>query len=172
MSTPNSIKHLVRAACRALLATPDLEPKIDVQKRGMGFEVEIDLFPYDFGTVVGERGSMKLAIQSVLSAAGHPEAVKLFFANTGKTRPPQNRKQPPNAAPLQEFMTAAINHWRAIGFEASGEVELSKSAGIVLIECDPKLADAQRAPFLRVCRGIGRAHGFKAMAYIEKMATK
>lgn len=169
----NSIKHLTRALCRALLAVPDLEPKIDVEIKqgGLAIEIDVDVFPYDFGPICGEGGTMKFAIQSVIAAAGHPGSIRLNFANTGTMRSPHNRNRPPSAEPLKEVLTAALNHWRKLGFEADGKVELSDSAGIVLIDCDPRLLQYQRAPFLRICRGIGKSNGFRAMAYIDKTPT-
>lgn len=114
---------------------------------------------------------MKLALQSVIAAAGHPGTVRIVFANTGKTRAPQIRNQSPGREALDAFLAATLNHWRGLGFRAEGKVELSASAGIVIIDTDPRLVDAQRGPFTRIVRAIGKANGFRATTYIEKLAA-
>ncbi len=166
-----SIENLVRAACRALLAAPDLEPKIVIESRpGRSIEIEIDVFPFDFGPLCGEAGTMKLALQTVIAAAGNNEAMRITFAKSGSLKPTPVRSGP-NAEAMGAFVTAAINHWRKLGFDAEGRVETSASAAIAILNLDNRLVNIQRGAFLRICRGIGKAQGFIGMAYVDRKAV-
>lgn len=162
-------KHLITAVARAILSNPDLEVRVSAIQQSGRTLYEIDPRPMDPAPLIGDGGSIKFALQTVLAGTMHPSNCLIDIVNTGTMRLPRLTNQRPQSDVLKRVVDAAVNHWRDMGFAAEGIVETSESTAIAILRLDPSLANVQKGAFLKLCRAIGRANGYRAMAYVENI---
>ncbi len=165
-----SAENLLRALSRAILANPELEPRIEINERNRSVYVVIETRPFDPAPLIGTGGTMKLAIQGMLAGCDHHDSWKITFAVPSPSmRSPKFSDVLPDVSPMKSVMDAAVNHWRKMGYVASVKVETSASAVIAIVEAEERLADAIRAPISRIARAIGKANGYGGTVLVNKI---
>lgn len=161
-------KNLLLSWIRAMLANPSFQAKIEISGDDI---VEIDTRPFSPGMLIGEKGSMKQAMQTIMAGTHSPTTFRLQFRNEGQTQSPRLKDQRPNVAVMKPFVEACLEVWRAHGHVVDGRVEASESAVIVFFDLEERLALAQSGALARLVRGIGKANGFPAAIIIDKPAA-
>lgn len=166
-----SAENLLRALCRALLANDQIEPQIVIRSGGGLSRAEIDVRPFDAAPLIGGGGAMKFAIQGILAGPASPTSWAIQYANTGTLRCPENQGRKPDAKAMKSVLDAAVNHWRAQGYQCKADVELSESTVIAILTMPDDLRKAQQGPFSRIARAIGKANGYRATVVLEKLVA-
>lgn len=131
----------------------------------------VETRPFDPAPMIGTGGTMKFAIQAMLAGHQHPGTWDLKFRTNSDVRSPILKDVTPTVEPMKRVMDAAVNHWRELGREVTAAVEVSPSAVIAIMSADELLANAQRGPLTRVCRGIGKANGYGGTIIIDKIKS-
>ncbi len=130
--------------------------------------INLDFGATDVGPLIGQSGSMKLAIQSILACPFGGDACQIVMTTT------RGDRREGNAAPcmleprLERLLKTIQEHYPQGRFLF--KLERSPSAMVVLIESGGVFLDDIRGALAKAIRSIGRRHGMVAVVSIEKPA--
>ncbi len=128
--------------------------------------VELDFGPVEVGPIIGQAGSMKLAIQTLLACPFGGDACQIIVRSTRESR--REEQAPPAMAEprIRKVLDALKDHYPPGRFHF--KLEHSTSALVILIESSAPFVDDIRGAISKTLRSIGRRHGVVAVVSIEK----
>jgi predicted RNA-binding protein YlqC (UPF0109 family) len=127
--------------------------------------IELDYGHHDVGPVIGSKGSMKLAIQTLIACPFGGDAAQIHIRTT-QTIQQSAPEQPGELVPrLTAVLQSLREHYPAGYFDF--RIERSQSALVVLIDSGGNFVDSIRGALSKVIRSIGRRHGLIAVVSIE-----
>lgn len=162
----NTELEVINAIAEALMGYP-----LEMQYHATGQYVDgsrkiaLDFGPFDVGPLIGQAGSMKLAIQSILACPFGGDSCQLVMKTT-RTQRREGSANPTLLEPrLRRFLGAVQDHYPRGRF--AFQIERSPSAVVVLIESGGVFLDDIRGAVAKAIRAIGRRHGMVAVVSIE-----
>jgi hypothetical protein len=164
MKATAATERFVRLAVLALLG-PKVDPRIrfDQPRATATLHVDIDTGPVAPWPMVGRKGLIKLALQTVLAGTENPDIVQIHL--TGGEEPcSDGAATRPAVEPLQSLLRAAIEHW---GVEGSADVELAATTAVAILTVPEPYQRLQAPALSRLVRAIGKAQGHAAVCRIE-----
>lgn len=159
------IQALITEVARALYRDPKLKPKVSIDLRGSHVSIEIDASPYNPGLLIGERGSMKFAVQLLVGYAldVDPESsVSIGVSSSKKIEIDRTEPQPADAAKIRPVAEAIAD---LLG--GSVKVEAAETSAMAIFVLPPALANDVKPPLSKVIRACGKASGFSALPYVR-----
>ena len=159
------IETLLIEVVRALYSKPKLNPKVLIFRNGRSLGIEVDVSPWNPGLLIGERGSMKFALELLIGYATDLNAerdIDLHVASKGDERiertPPgkaDKRRIEPIANALADLLSGTVS------------VEAAETSVMALFKLDDEIAFDVKPPLSKVIRACGKAGGFNALPYVE-----
>jgi predicted RNA-binding protein YlqC (UPF0109 family) len=160
----DKIEKLLIEVVRALYSKPDLTPKVELFRKGRSLGIEVDVSPWNPGLLIGERGSMKFALELLIGYATGLDAEREIDLHVSSSdREPINRTEP---GPADAERIIPIANAVANLLSGSVKVEAAETSVMAIFELPPGVAYDMKPPLSKVIGACGKAGGFNALPYV------
>lgn len=159
------IEKLIGELVRALYSKPRLNPKIEIFRRGHRLEIDVDVSPWNPGLLIGERGSMKFALELLISYAlglGGERGVHIHVessAREGIERTEPGKVDGKKLKPISNAIAGLL--------DGKSEIDQGSKSVMVHFYLPQKFARDVKPPISKVIRACGKAAGFNALPYVH-----
>jgi predicted RNA-binding protein YlqC (UPF0109 family) len=161
----SKIENAITKTVRALYSKPRLNPTVDIFRRGRRLEIEVDVSPWNPGLLIGERGSMKFAIQLLIAYAfgfDTERGVNIHVSSSKKKEITRTEPSEADGAKLKPLADAI-----AILLDGRADIDQGSKSVMVHFFLPRDIARDVKPPLSKVIRAAGKAAGFNALPYID-----
>jgi predicted RNA-binding protein YlqC (UPF0109 family) len=159
------IENLITKVVRGLYSKPRLKPGVTIDRRGRRVEIEVDVSPWNPGLLIGERGSMKFALELLIGYAFDLDGERDVNIHVASTKKKEIERTVPGAADPKKVRPIA--EAIAILFDGDFEVDSGSKSVMVHFTLPREIAHDVKPPLSKVIRACGKAGGFSALPYVH-----
>lgn len=158
------IAKLLKEVVRTLYSKPEIDPEISFFRNGRKLGIEVDVSPWNPGILIGERGSMKFALEILIGCALDLDAERDIDLHVASSNREPIERTPPGDADIARIEPTAI----AIAdlLDGTVKIEAAQTSVMAIFEFPDEIAFDVKPPLSKIIRSCGKAGGFNALPYV------
>ena len=163
-----TIEKFLTTTIRSLTRIPDLKPKIKISTSRQNIDIDIDLGDIEIRVLIGARGSMKYAVQTLVAHYYEmdPSDVVVFYRSSCMIPITKNTV---TSEPDPDQMRELIDSFLDMVPEATGsELETSKSMVIGKMAMPTDILRDLGYHMTRIFRAAASSNGFQGTLYLSR----